>query len=52
MRAERESWEKKQHEVGQLASELQTVRVTNAVHTYCAHSFVIVSVNLILNSIS
>lgn len=26
MRAERESWEKKQHEVGQLASELQNVR--------------------------
>ena len=28
MRAERESWEKKQQEVGQLASELRNVRVT------------------------
>lgn len=28
MRAERESWEKKQREVGQLATELQNVRVT------------------------
>ena len=47
MRAERESWEKKQHEVGQLASELQNVRVTKAVHTYCIHPFVPISVNFI-----
>ena len=34
MRAERESWEKKQQEVGQLASELRNVRVTTLFHTY------------------
>ena len=39
MRAERESWEKKQQEVGQLASELRNVRVTTIFHTYIRISF-------------
>jgi len=39
MRAERESWERKQQEVGQLASELRNVRVTTIFHTYIRTSF-------------
>lgn len=39
MRAERESWEKKQQEVGQLASELRNVRVITIFHTYIRASF-------------
>jgi len=42
MRAERESWEKKQQEVGQLASELRNVRVTTIFHTYIRTSFAFV----------
>lgn len=41
MRAERESWEKKQREVGQLATELQNVRVTKRSSYVLKHSFLL-----------